>query len=68
MYGFDAWEQLYTALDQVAPATGSGWRAQPASQSDENAAVRLGELLQAGSVTLDTPRQTGGMLPSMPGA
>ncbi|NED14432.1 hypothetical protein G3I33_23450, partial [Streptomyces sp. SID9124] len=68
VYGFNAWDQLYTALDQVAPATGSGWRAQPASTSDENASVRLGELLQAGSITLDNPRQVGGMLPSMPGA
>ncbi|MFE6765630.1 hypothetical protein [Streptomyces sp. NPDC057689] len=68
VYGFNAWDQLYTALDQVAPATGSGWRAQPASTSDENASVRLGELLQAGSVTLDNPRQVGGMLPAMPGA
>ncbi|UXX95836.1 hypothetical protein N7U49_35640 [Streptomyces sp. AD2-2] len=68
VYGFDGWNQLYTALDQVAPYTGSSWRAQPASTSDENAAVRLGELIQAGTISLDTPRQTGGMLPTMPGA
>src|SRR6201999_947601 len=60
--------QLYTALDQVAPDTGSGWRSVPASTSDENASVRLGELIQAGTISLDTPRQTGGMLPAMPGA
>ncbi|WP_432131930.1 hypothetical protein [Streptomyces tendae] len=68
VYGFDAWDQLYTALDQVAPAAGGGWRAQPSSGSDENASVRLGELLQAGTFSLDAPRQVGGMLPSMPGA
>lgn len=68
VYGFDAWSQLYTALDEVAPDTGSGWRSVPASTSDENASVRLGELIQAGTISLDTPRQTGGMLPSMPGA
>ncbi|MEU9429121.1 hypothetical protein AB0D87_41065, partial [Streptomyces sp. NPDC048342] len=68
VYGFNAWDQLYTALDQVAPATGSGWRSQPASTSDEHASVRLGELIQAGTISLDTPRQVGGMLPTMPGA
>ncbi|MBK3572061.1 hypothetical protein, partial [Streptomyces sp. MBT62] len=68
VYGFDAWSQLYTALDEVAPTTGSGWRSLPASTSDENASVRLGELIQAGTLSLDTPRQVGGMLPTMPGA
>lgn len=66
--GFDAWSQLATALDQVAPDTGSSWRSVPASTSDENASVRLGELIQAGTISLDTPRQVGGMLPTMPGA
>lgn len=68
VYGFDAWSELYTALDQVAPDTGSGWRSVPASTSEENASVRLGELIQAGTISLDTPRQVGGMLPAMPGA
>ncbi|MGH1556173.1 hypothetical protein ACRAWF_43550 [Streptomyces sp. L7] len=68
VYGFDAWSQLYTALDQVAPGTGSSWRSQPASTSDENASVRLGELIQAGTLSLDNPRQVGGLLPAMPGA
>ncbi|WP_299531524.1 hypothetical protein [uncultured Streptomyces sp.] len=67
-FGFNAWQEVATALDTVAPGQNTPWRSLTTSTSSEAAAVRLGELIQAGEIALDRPRTTGGLTDRMPGA
>ncbi|MFE4824295.1 hypothetical protein ACFRFU_49775, partial [Streptomyces sp. NPDC056704] len=65
---YNAAAELANALDTVAPSQARSWRALTASASGESTAVRLGELIQAGEISLDWPRTTNGLTTSMPGA
>ncbi|MCG7204823.1 hypothetical protein MB828_13465, partial [Streptomyces arenae] len=64
---FDGWAHLETALDAVAPRGGRGWHAQITSVSVEGQAVRLGQLIQAGRVSLDRPRLAADLTRKLPG-
>ncbi len=64
---FDGWAHLESALNQVAPPGGHGWHAQITSVSVEGQAVRLGQLIQAGRVSLDRPRLVADLTRTMPG-
>ncbi|MEU9247709.1 OTU domain-containing protein, partial [Streptomyces sp. NPDC048385] len=66
-FAFDGWAHLETALNEVAPRGGRGWHAQITSVSVEGQAVRLGQLIQAGRVTLDRPRLAADLTRRMPG-
>lgn len=68
VFSFDAGTHLAAALGEVAPALTRDWRRIAASDSADNTAVRIGELLQAGTITLDHPRGPAGLTTSMPGA
>ncbi|WP_318219103.1 hypothetical protein [Streptomyces sp. SCL15-6] len=65
---YNAAAELANALDTVAPRQAGSWRALTTSASGESTAVRLGELIQAGEISLDWPRTTNGLTTSMPGA
>ncbi|KPI11851.1 hypothetical protein OK074_8998, partial [Actinobacteria bacterium OK074] len=66
-FSFDGWAHLETALNDVAPRGGRGWHAQITSVSVEGQAVRLGQLIQAGRVSLDRPRLAADLTRRMPG-
>ncbi|WP_416962236.1 hypothetical protein [Streptomyces sp. Agncl-13] len=68
VFSFDAGTHLATALGEVAPALTRSWRALAASDSADATAVRIGELLQAGTISLDHPRGPAGITTTMPGA
>ncbi len=68
VFSFDAGTHLAAALGEVAPALTRDWRRIAASDSADNTAVRIGELLQAGTISLDHPRGPAGLTTSMPGA
>ncbi|NED88406.1 lonely Cys domain-containing protein, partial [Streptomyces sp. SID11233] len=59
--------QLMQALLQVAPRTAASWGL-PANASAEAVAVRLGELIQSGEVSLDPARTAAGLTTTMPGS
>ncbi|WP_431946915.1 hypothetical protein [Actinacidiphila sp. bgisy167] len=59
--------ELVQALHEVAPRLSSDWQQLSASSSAETVAVRFGELIQAGKISLDLPRSVS-MTSSMPGA
>ncbi|MGW3109747.1 hypothetical protein ACWDEW_48650, partial [Streptomyces sp. NPDC001100] len=66
-FHFDGWAHLETALNNVAPRRLGGWHAQITSVSVEGQAVRLGQLIQAGRVSLDRPRLVADLTGTMPG-
>ncbi|MDV7224096.1 hypothetical protein R5A26_50100, partial [Streptomyces prunicolor] len=68
VFAFDAGTELATALGEVAPALTRSWRALAASDSADATAVRIGELLQAGTISLDHPRGSAGLTTTVPGA
>jgi hypothetical protein len=68
VFDFNGYQQLAEALNTVAPRLAGGYRTLDASESAESTAVRIGELIQAGDISLDQPRATGGMTNTMPGA
>ncbi|KPI20019.1 hypothetical protein OK006_9543, partial [Actinobacteria bacterium OK006] len=68
VFDYNASAELANALDTVAPRQAGSWRALTTSGSGESTAVRLGELIQAGEISLDWPRTTNGLTTSMPGA
>ncbi|MGN5635732.1 lonely Cys domain-containing protein, partial [Streptomyces sp. AC154] len=59
--------QLMQALRQVAPRLAAAWGL-PANPSAEAVAVRLGELIQSGEVSLDPARTAAGLTTTMPGS
>ncbi|MCP3770681.1 hypothetical protein NLY10_29065 [Streptomyces sp. MAR25Y5] len=59
VFHFNGYAELAQALATVAPRTTAHWRATSASGSAEGAAVRIGELIQAGTISLDPPRSAG---------
>ncbi|MDQ0809444.1 hypothetical protein QFZ63_001158 [Streptomyces sp. B3I7] len=67
VFAFDGGTQLATALTQVAPELRHSWQSLAASDSADATAVRVGELLQAGTLSLDRPRVTAGLTTRMPG-
>ncbi|MBK3628904.1 hypothetical protein JHN59_29575, partial [Streptomyces sp. MBT49] len=68
VFDFNAWPELTTALNTVAPGQNRTWRSLETSTSAESTAVRIGELIQAGEIALDHPRTAAGLTDSMPGA
>ncbi|MGO4423499.1 hypothetical protein AB4Z54_33645, partial [Streptomyces sp. MCAF7] len=64
---FNAFPQLTEALHTVAPDLASSWGL-PAGASAETSAARLGELVQAGDISVDLPRAAAGLTPRMPGS
>ncbi|MEU5279915.1 hypothetical protein AB0G87_26315 [Streptomyces asoensis] len=68
VFDFNAWPELTTALNTVAPGQDRSWRSLETSTSAESTAVRIGELIQAGEIALDHPRTAAGLTDSMPGA
>ncbi|MGW2050898.1 hypothetical protein ACWCPF_37875 [Streptomyces sp. NPDC001858] len=68
VFGFNASEKLTEALDAVAPGGAANWRSLAVSTSAEGRAARLGELVQAGQISLDRPRIVGGLTERMPGS
>ncbi|MFI6339558.1 hypothetical protein ACIBLC_32000, partial [Streptomyces sp. NPDC050535] len=68
VFDFNAWPELTTALNTVAPGQNRSWRSLETSTSAESTAVRIGELIQAGEISLDHPRTASGLTDSMPGA
>jgi hypothetical protein len=68
VFSFDAGTELAAALGEVAPALTGSWRRLAASDSADATAVRVGELLQAGTISLDHPRGPAGITTAMPGA
>ncbi|MEU3599344.1 hypothetical protein ABZ714_11520 [Streptomyces sp. NPDC006798] len=66
VFHFNGFPELVTALREVAPGTVADWGL-PAAVSAEAAATRLGELVQAGRLTVDTPRTGAGLTPLVPG-
>ncbi|MEU6162550.1 hypothetical protein ABZ836_30335, partial [Streptomyces sp. NPDC047130] len=67
VFHFNAYAELAEALATVAPRTTAHWQATAASGSAEGAAVRIGELIQAGTISLDPPRSAG-ITQTLPGA
>ncbi|MEU9581728.1 hypothetical protein AB0D95_31455, partial [Streptomyces chilikensis] len=67
VFHFNGYAELARALATVAPRTTAHWRATSASGSAEGAAVRIGELIQAGTISLDPPRSAG-ITRTLPGA
>ncbi|WP_086809375.1 hypothetical protein [Streptomyces reticuliscabiei] len=67
VFEFNAWSELTTALDAVAPGQDRGWRSPSTSTSAESTAVRIGELIQAGDIALDHPRTATGLTDTLPG-
>ncbi|MFD7877292.1 hypothetical protein ACFV5G_24860, partial [Streptomyces sp. NPDC059766] len=68
VFDFNAWPELTTALNTVAPGQNRTWRSLETSTSAESTAVRIGELIQAGEISLDHPRTAAGLTDNMPGA
>jgi hypothetical protein len=68
VFSFDAGTELTAALGEVAPALTRSWRWLAASDSADATAVRIGELVQAGTIELDHPRGPAGPTTTMPGA
>ncbi|HBF80752.1 MAG TPA: hypothetical protein DD420_12745, partial [Streptomyces sp.] len=66
-YDSNAVPQLVQALREVDPRMATSWGL-PANASAEAAAVRLGELIQAGAITLDPSRTAAGLTTTMPGS
>ncbi|WP_189880364.1 lonely Cys domain-containing protein, partial [Streptomyces bluensis] len=66
VYEFNAFPQLTQALHIVAPQLTASWGL-PANASAEAAATRLGELVQAGEISVDLPRAAAGLTSQMPG-
>lgn len=56
VFHFNGYPQLVQALHTVAPRLASEWQSSQASSSAEATAVRIGELIQAGKISLDAPR------------
>ncbi|WP_234469872.1 hypothetical protein, partial [Streptomyces sp. MBT62] len=52
VFGFDAGTELAAALGEVASALTNSWRSLATSDSADTTAVRIGELLQAGTIAL----------------
>ncbi|MEV1082696.1 hypothetical protein AB0I98_31460 [Streptomyces sp. NPDC050211] len=67
VYGFDAFHELAEALRTVAPRLSGSWGL-TADLTPEAAALRLGELVQAGEIPVEAPRTAAGLTPTMPGA
>ncbi|MGW2212996.1 lonely Cys domain-containing protein, partial [Streptomyces sp. NPDC001781] len=67
VYDFNAASQLAQALREVDPRMARAWRL-PANASSEATAVRLGEMIQAGEISLDPSRTAAGLTPTMPGS
>ncbi|MDW6059168.1 hypothetical protein SAZ11_15470 [Streptomyces sp. FXJ1.4098] len=67
VYDYNAVPQLRQALHDVAPRTTASWGL-PANASAEATATRLGELIQAGDISLDPPRTAAGLTTTMPGS
>lgn len=65
--GFNAFHELADALREVAPDT-DGLLSLPVDAPPEAIAVRLGELVRGGTVSVGTPRTAAGLTPAMPGA
>jgi hypothetical protein len=68
VFAFDGGAELATALSQVAPELTRSWQSLAASDSADATAVRVGELIQAGTLSLDRPRGPAGLTTRMPGA
>ncbi|WP_405537424.1 hypothetical protein OG787_31905 [Streptomyces sp. NBC_00075] len=68
VFHFNGYPQLVQALHTVAPRLASEWQSSQASSSAEATAVRIGELIQAGKISLDAPRAAAGLTDTMPGA
>ncbi|MGW1465920.1 hypothetical protein ACWCPT_16455, partial [Streptomyces sp. NPDC002308] len=68
VFEFNAWPELTSALNTVAPSQNRDWRSLDTSTSAESTAVRIGELIQAGEIGLDHPRTAAGLTETMPGA
>ncbi|MFD6529953.1 hypothetical protein ACFWEE_08065, partial [Streptomyces sp. NPDC060184] len=68
VFDFNAWPEVTSALNTVAPGQNRDWRSLDTSTSAESTAVRIGELIQAGEIALDHPRTAAGLTGSMPGA
>lgn len=67
VYGFNASRELAEALRTVAPQLSGSWGL-TADLTPEAAAVRLGELVQAGEIPVEAPRTASGLTDTMPGA
>ncbi|MGW6455754.1 lonely Cys domain-containing protein [Streptomyces sp. NPDC055078] len=67
VFQFNGFAEVTRALHEVAPALTADWGL-PVSMSDEAAAIRLGELIQAGRIGLDPPRAGAGLTTRMPGS
>ncbi|WP_330113837.1 hypothetical protein [Streptomyces sp. MUM 178J] len=67
VFHFNGYAELAQALTTVAPRLASQWQATVTSGSAEGAAVRVGELIQAGAISLDPPRAAG-LTQHLPGA
>ncbi|MGP4012017.1 hypothetical protein [Streptomyces sp. 4N124] len=67
VYGFNAFHELAEALRTVAPRLSGSWGL-TADLTPEAAALRLGELVQAGEIPVEAPRTAAGLTPTMPGA
>ncbi|NJP75087.1 hypothetical protein HCJ99_30565, partial [Streptomyces sp. C1-2] len=68
VFHFDGWAHLETALNEVTPISDGGWHVQLTGASLEGRAARLGQLVQAGRISLDRPRLVAGLLRRMPGS
>ena len=68
VFHFNGYPQLAQALRTVAPRLASEWQSSDASSSAEAGAVRIGELIQAGRISLDPPRAATGLTDTLPGA
>ncbi|MFC9810106.1 lonely Cys domain-containing protein [Streptomyces griseoaurantiacus] len=68
VFHFDGWAHLETALNEVTPISEGGWHVQLTGASLEGRAARLGQLVQAGRISLDRPRLVAGLLRRMPGS
>ncbi|MFD4843780.1 hypothetical protein ACFWP1_10785, partial [Streptomyces sp. NPDC058425] len=67
VFHYHAYAELAQALTTVAPRLAATWGATKLSESAEAAAVRIGELVQAGEISLDPPRAAG-LTQTLPGA
>ena len=67
VFHFNGYPQLDQALRTVAPRLASAWQSSEASSSAEASAVRIGELIQAGRISLDAPRAATGLTSTLPG-
>ncbi|MFE1458919.1 hypothetical protein ACFW7K_29640, partial [Streptomyces sp. NPDC058735] len=67
LYDFNAAPQLAQALREVDPRMARSWQL-PANASSEAMAVRLGEMIQAGEISLDPSGTAAGLTTTMPGS